>query len=565
MHQLFNKNKRLLSFLLLWMAILSGTGRLAAQENLSDTISVQKAAVEENPLGAVSTIYTDQLSKTLATTIIPSLTGRLPGLDIYQYRGIKAHAITSNTNWDLAGSLPDFSIGKYSDNTQFSISSRGASPLVMIDGVQCELFSLDPEAVESVSLQKDALSSLQQGMRSARGLLVITTKQPDAGGFQLSFTGKYGMQQAVNLPKPLPAYQYAYLLNEALQNDGKNPVYSAADFNAFRNHTDPFANPDVNWYDQTMKNHAAIQSYNLNASGGGKTAQYFVSLGYMNEEGLFRTSSANSYNTNLNYERYLITSKINVNVTEQFKVNLSLIGRIEDENQPGATADDILYFTYLTPNNAYPVRNPNGSYGGNISFPNNTWAKTVNSGYISDNARNALATINLKYDMGKWIRGLSAQADGSVFTESRSALIRNKQATTYQYKPGENGNEPTYDPFGVTVSQSNDFVSVSNYQYMYGQVGLNYERTVKQHALEARLLADVQQATFNYNLPDRPANVYGKLKYNYSRKYFAEAAINRSYYNGYAPGKQWGTFYAFGLGWDLAKENFLSNAKYLDQ
>jgi TonB-linked SusC/RagA family outer membrane protein len=577
MKQSYNKNKkRYLSFLLLGMLILWGTGRTTAQEIAPDTTATVETAARPNRLdtpygsvdkdsylGSATTIYTGQLTKMLAPTIIPSLAGRLPGLSISQYAGMPSHITDVSANADLAGSIPVFGIGNYSDNSQFSINLRGNGPVVMVDGVQRELFSLDPEAIESVSIQKDALSSLLLGMRSSRGLLVITTKQPEKEGFQLSFTGRYGIQQPLNTPKPLPAYQYAYLLNEALQNDGNSPAYTPADFAAYRDHTFPFTHPDINWYDQSLKNSAAIQSYNLNASGGGKVAQYFVSLGYMNEEGLFRTSSQNSYNTNSNYERYLITSKINVNVTEDFKVGLTVLGRIEDGNQPGAYGIGILNSIYSTPNNAYPITNPNGSYGGTISYPNNIWSQTVNSGYLSDNARDVVANLSLNYDMSKWIKGLSFKAIGSASTQSRSALVRSKQAMTYQYILKE-GVE-TYDPFGSTRTQSNSFTPVSNYQYMYGQAGLDYERTFNRHTFGANVFADIRQVTVNYNLPDKPANVYGKVKYDYAKKYFAEAAIDRSYYNGYAPGKQWGTFYAFGLGWDISKENFLADLTWLNQ
>jgi TonB-linked SusC/RagA family outer membrane protein len=577
MKQSYNKNKkRHCSFLLLGILILWGTEMTTAQEITSDTTSVEETSAHLNRLdtpygsvdkdsylGSAATIYTGQLTKMLVPTIIPSLAGRLPGLNITQNAGMPSHITAASSFSDLAGWIPYFEVRTYSDNTQFSLGLRGISPIVMVDGVQRELFSLDPDAIESVSVQKDALSSLLLGMQSSRGLLVVTTKKPEKEGFQLSFTGRYGIQQPLNMPKPLPAYQYAYLLNEALQNDGNAPAYTPEDFAAYRNHTSPFTHPDIDWQNQALKSSSAIQSYNLNASGGGKIAQYFVSLGYLNEEGLFRTSPQNSYNTNSSYERYLITSKINVNVTDDFRMELTLIGRIEDGNQPGGGTTGILTSIYTTPNNGYPVTNPNGSYGGTISYPNNIWSQTVNSGYISDNTRDAVANLSLNYDISKWIKGLSFKAIGSASTQSRSALIRKKQAMVYQYILKE-GVE-SYDPFGSTQTQSNSFTPVFNYQYMYGQAGLDYERTFKRNTLGANVFADIRQVTVNYNLPDKPTNVYGKVKYDYAKKYFAEAAINRSYYNGYAPGKQWDTFYAFGLGWDVSKENFLADLTWLNQ
>ena len=236
-------------------------------------------------LGAASTVYTDQLTSMMGTTILPSLTGRLSGLNVSQYRGARAHQITANSRGDLIGNVPLFGEGFYSDNTEFSVSSRGNAPIVVVDGVQRELYSIDPDAIESVSIQKDALSSMFLGMQSSRGALMITTKEPIKEGFQLSFTGRFGVQSALKIPKPLSGYQYAYLLNEALQNDGKEPFYSYDDFNKFRMQSSPFTHPDVNWYDELLNNSSTTQSYNLNVTGGNKYAQYFISLGYMGENG----------------------------------------------------------------------------------------------------------------------------------------------------------------------------------------------------------------------------------------------------------------------------------------
>lgn len=181
-------------------------------------------------LGSSSTVYTDKLSSMMGTTILPALAGRLAGLNITQYRGARVHQTSANSTSGIIGNIPVFGEGFYSDNTEFNVGSRGIAPVVVIDGIQRELYSIDPDAIESVSIQKDALSSMFLGMRSSRGALVITTKEPIKQGFQLSFTGRFGVQSTLKTPNPLSAHQYAYLLNEALQNDGKEPFYTYDDF-----------------------------------------------------------------------------------------------------------------------------------------------------------------------------------------------------------------------------------------------------------------------------------------------------------------------------------------------
>mgnify|MGYP001272743343 CR=1 FL=1 len=475
----------------------------------------------------------------------------------------------ANTKSDIVGAIPNVGGGIYGDNSEFLISARGQSPVAIVDGVERDLYSIDPEAIESVTIQKDALSNMFLGMRSSRGALIITTKNPDAkGGFHLSLTGKFGISSALKSgPNPLSAYQYAYLLNEALLNDGKSPLYTYDDFEAYRNGTSPYLHPDVNWKDAIMNNSTTSQAYNLNVTGGGRVAQYFVSLGYYSENGLFKTSDANSYNTNFKYNRYLITSKVNINVTDEFKVSMSLMGRIEEGNQPGGISgtgySDLLSNVWQTPNNAYPVLNPNGTYGGNASYTQNLYAQTTGSGYISSNTRDVVGTINLKYDFDKLVRGLSVGATGNISSQVRNAIVRTKQAQVFQYSITQQGNE-AYDKYGDVSSQTNSYRSVSTYQYMYGKMYVDWERQFGMHGVKASLWGDTRTILNNYDLPMIPSNIGQKVEYNYDNKYFAQAAVTESYYNRYDNGRRWGTFWAVGLGWDISKEKFMEASK-IDQ
>ena len=538
---------------------------LKAQDAPIDSVDHTKS----NTLGASSTVYTNDLVKYQSATILTGLQGRLKGLNVSPFRGMQLLRTEANTKSDIVGAIPNVGGGIYGDNSEFLISARGQSPIAIVDGVERDLYSIDPEAIESVTIQKDALSNMFLGMRSSRGALIITTKNPDAkGGFHLSLTGKFGISSALKSgPNPLSAYQYAYLLNEALLNDGKSPLYTYDDFEAYRNGTSPYLHPDVNWKDAIMNNSTTSQAYNLNVTGGGRVAQYFVSLGYYSENGLFKTNDANSYNTNFKYNRYLITSKVNINVTDEFKVSMSLMGRIEEGNQPGGISgtgySDLLSNVWQTPNNAYPVLNPNGTYGGNASYTQNLYAQTTGSGYISSNTRDVVGTINLKYDFDKLVKGLSVGATGNISSQVRNAIVRTKQAQVFQYSITQQGNE-AYDKYGDVSSQTNSYRSVSTYQYMYGKMYVDWERQFGMHGVKASLWGDTRTILNNYDLPMIPSNIGQKVEYNYDNKYFAQAAVTESYYNRYDNGRRWGTFWAVGLGWDISKEKFMEASK-IDQ
>lgn len=527
-----------------------------------DRISVLYGDTErKRNTGAVSSATTGQVSTTLGPTLAYSLAGRLPGLYLSQVRGFRNPVTDNNYRPDLGGNIPRTFLGAPSDNTEFLIALRGQSPVVVIDGVQRDIFSIDPENIESVSVLKDALSSLFLGMRSSRGVLLIKTKQPNADGFRLSFTGQMGVQTPLSMPEPLPAFQYAYLLNEALQNDGRSPIYTNEDLAAFRNGTDPVGHPDVNWYKTILRESAPVSSYNLNVSGGGNVARYSISGSFMDQQGLFKTSDRNSYETNAGLKRYLISSNVAVDVTDRFTIDVSLFARIQDAVQPGAGMNALLSQLLITPNNAYPVINPNGSYGGNVSYQQNLMALATNSGYIQDNSRDAIANIGLDYDLEKFVKGLSVRALTNVSTQNITALIRNKQNTVFEYRPSSSGEGGTYTQYGSAVPQSNSFSPVSSARFWYGQVSLDYNRSFGAHTLGGKLLADQRIVTINYDLPQKPANLAARVQYDFRGKYFVDAAFTRSHHNGYAEGKQWGSFYAFGLGWDIAREAFLRNSR----
>src|SRR5690606_33275188 len=106
------------------------------------------------------------------------------------------------------------------------------------------------------------------GQRSSRGVLQVTTKKGQTGAPRISFTAQTGVQEPLRQAQPLDAYQYAYLYNEALLNAGRQPVFSQEDFEAFKNGTDPLMFPNVNWYNETLRNQAPISKYHLGVNGG---------------------------------------------------------------------------------------------------------------------------------------------------------------------------------------------------------------------------------------------------------------------------------------------------------
>lgn len=538
------------------------TPKLLLEQDTVKVLYEKKASADI--LGSVSVVYNNQLKRTPTSLYLNALTGRLPGLHTKEVSGFRSARMAAITANDLAGSLPTDAT-KYStsmnDNAEIGYNLRGQMPLTLIDGVQRDIYSIDPESIESIAVVKDALSSILLGQRSSRGILQVTTKKGQAGAPRISFTAQTGLQDVLKQPQPLNAYQYAYLYNEALLNADRQPVFSQADFEAYKNGNDPLTFPDVNWYEETLNDKSPMSKYNLSVNGGIKNARYALSLSYLNQFGMFKSSEDFGYNTNLQNQRYLINSSIDVDVTEDLTIGLQFFGRIQEGRQPGARTSEILSALYNTPNNAYPVLNPDGTYGGSSVFRTNLFQQVTGSGYLIDNNRDLLANLDFNYRFDKFIPGLYAKGMLNVSSTSSSIIDRNRQQPVYDVRYNDQ-NELVYVRFGNIADQPNSFSTTSTANFFYFQGALGYETIVDDsHKLSVQLFADQRTANYQFDLPAIHNNFALTSNYGYQNKYLAELALNYSGFNRFLPGKKYGMFYALGLGWNMHEESFLADQK----
>jgi len=553
-----------LTGLLLFCSLGYGSAAVRQTPSRSDRDSVQvlyDKKTAENLLGAVSVLHNGQIRSTPTPLYLNALTGKIPGLytrEIAGFRSPSGIAITANS---LAGSLPNDDT-KYrvnlTDNSEVSWQLRGQSPVTLIDGVQREIYSIDPESIESITVAKDALSAILLGQRSSRGLLLVTTKKGVAGSPRLSFTAQTGLQQALKRPEPLKAYEYAYLYNEALLNNGRQPVFSQEAFERYRNGGSPLLYPDVDWYDAVMRNSSSISKYNLGVYGGIQQARYAFSISYLHQDGLFRSSDAFDYATNLSQRRYLINSSIDVDVTKDFTIGLQLFGRIQNGRQPGAGTKSILEALYDTPNNAYPIFNDDGSYGGSSQFQTNLYQQVTGSGYLLDNTRDVFANLDFDYRFDHWLPGLYAKGKVNVSANSSSLIDRSRKQPVFDARINEQG-ELVYVRYGSIADQPNSFSTTATANFYYFQGAVGYDAPIGGgHRAGGKLFMDQHWANYQFDLPATHTTYAATGNYAYRDRYYAELALSYSGFNRFQPGRRYGTFYAMGLGWDLAREPFLA-------
>lgn len=503
-------------------------------------VLLNKEQAKSELLQATATVYTPQLVTTPAPSFLQALPGRLSGLYTRQRSGVQ--------DTDNPTGVIDFKI-------------RGQIPLILVDGVPRDFSSIDPESIESITVLKDAPATVMLGQRSSKNIILVTTKRPTATPFNLSLTAQHGIQELLSRTKTLSAADYAILYNEARNNDGLAPVYSASDILAYQNGTDPIFHPDNDYKKYFLNKNTALDRYNVNIQSGNEIAAFYVSLDYQKEGGFFNTDDINSYNTNTGTDRYIVRSNVKVNLNKTLSVGLNIFGRIQNANQPGSTTSTVYNALTFTPANAYNIFNPDSSLGGNENFSNNLYGMLNKSGYYKSTLRDLSSDIELLQKLDAWLPGLWVKGTFSYNNTIDQTVNRSKNFATY--KLSVNSGFPVYTQIGTNTAQPNVLSIDTRRTYTYGKLSMGYDKIKGDHSWNVLLLADNQSTTSNLQLPATYTNIAANASYNFAHKYFAEATINYGGHNRFMPGKRFGLFYAGAIGWDLAKESFISNAHWI--
>ncbi len=495
----------------------------------------------QSELTATSTqaVYNKDLNKMPVTSVLSALTGRIAGLHTNQITGQPG-----------------------SDGT--SLSLRGQGPLVIVDGIPRQLTVFDLEEIESITVLKDALSTAMLGVRANDGAILITTRKGSASNAKMSFTAQTAIQQPLRFPKALDAYNYAKLYNEARVNDGLTPVYTDAALQAYANNTDPFMYPNVNWREQALEPSSRMDRYTFSATGGNSFSKYFISFDHINQTGLLKKSTTTPYNTNNNFKAFTVRSNVDLQLNSKLSGGIYLLGRILNGNDAGVGTSSILWSILNTPNNAYPIFNPNGSYGGTQQFQNNIWAQTVGSGYQQNFKRDMLADFYLKRTLDEITPGLWVKALGSYYATLSEGIYRSKTFATFLRTINSSGQD-VYQQFGTNGDQGNwnsiDYQGRADYL----ELSFGYDRSFKQHGINAVVMANRHNAVSGSDLPYTISGLAGRMGYNYKQKYIFEFSFGLNGSNRYPTGgtTKYGFFPAVGLAWNISKEDFLQAQTWL--
>lgn len=499
---------------------------------------------------AISAIEGDDIPQMPLSSLENSLIGLVPGLYI-----------------------SPSSSGPGRDNVSLLIRGRSSynddqSPLILVDGIERDLSDMDIREIESISVLKDAASLAWYGMRGANGVILVTTRQGHEGKTTVTLDAMGGVQLPGFYTRPLDSYTYANLYNEGLQNDGLPPLYSAEDLAGYQDGSDPYRYPNNNFVDRFLSKSAPVQRYVATVSGGNAIAKYFTLFSYYNQGGLFAESTTPDYISNNSYKRYNFRSNVDVAVTSDLDISLNIGGRVEDRVEPGPNTgyvgvNNLLNTIFLTPPNAYPLVNEDGSYGGASLFRNNPLAMLQNNGYNSQLTRILLASVNADYKLDGITEGLSASAMYSYDFAGIYTSGQNQNYEVYEQNPvtGE------YARFGNRTNLSFRNAAFSEpYRNSELWAGIDYERNFGQHGVNATLRYN-NASTFNLGFSRfdyRRNGVSSRTSYNFRNRYMADLVLTYANNPRFAPDKRNGFFPAVSMGWIISDEGFLKETKTLN-
>lgn len=509
--------------------------------------------------GAVSGIETQDIVKAPTTDISTSLGGKLPGLRVVTRSGEPGN---SGAEVDIRG------FGK---------------ALVIVDGVPSSFEQIDPNEIENISILKDA-SAAVYGVQAANGVILVTTKRGKDGKTKVNFNSTFNWQRPTIYPKMVNAAQFIELTDEDKVNRGEAPIYGPEELAKWKAGGPGYESTD--WYGQTVRSWAPMQQYNVNARGGNEKLSFFSSLGYVNQEGMWKSKS-------LNFDRFNFRTNVDAKITDDFSASVSLSGRKEKRDAPSTDMNLTMASLQRVHPTHQPYVNGNKDYLSEVNVPFfNPLAQTDKSvvGYNKSTWEVFEGSLTLNYDASRYVKGLSAKVLGYYNSTNYLGTVFNKQFNLYKYDEAKEEYYPSYkgnDP--SNIQKTND-----KYENKVFQGSINYNNTFAQkHDVSALFLIETRQnksSWFNAyrefaidaidelgsgvdeNKNNNGSSGYsgnigyiGRLNYGYDNRYLAEVSFRYDGSSKFPSGSRWGFFPSVSAGWRISEESFIKdNFDFID-
>ncbi len=485
-----------------------------------------------NLTGAVASVSTKELEGKPIMNVLEGLQGTTPGLVIQQ---------GSST----PGGRPSINIRGY--NTM-----NDNNPLVIIDGIEGDIATINPNDIDQISVLKDASSTAIYGSRASNGVILITTKKGVEGQTSVGYDFNYGLQEPTALPTVVDSWDYAELYNEAAVNSGRSIKFTPADIEGFK-----LNGPNVKWINELYKTTAPQHSHNLAVTGGTKNLSYMASLGYLSQDSMFKGPDFgyNRYNGRLNIS-HKVNERLTISATAQFTRNKT--------REHAYWTEWIIEQCNRMPA-IYNIKNPDGTYTYPSGSNSNSLERLEAGGYRQSVNDDISGTLNASFLI---IDGLTLNAAvggrtlNNATHENRMASL-NDASGDKENHIAENFWRSTKLTTTITLNYQKTFAEKHNVGAL---IGYAYEGESSKGFNTQRLTDDSKYDIFVGELKgDKVMNNgsasdwslysgFARLTYNYDEKYLFEFNLRNDYSSYFAKGNRSGLFPSLSLGWRISQE-----------
>lgn len=533
---------------------------------IEDTKSLEEVIVvgygvqkKVNLTGAIGTVKTDEVLKARPVTNVQELlAGTVPGL--FVSKGSGAVGIGGDIN--IRGTS---TIGK----------SSGA--LILIDGIPGNIYTLNPNDIESISVLKDAASASIYGSRAANGVILVTTKMAKPSERPtVELSTNIGIQNPQFKLDFVGSEDYMRLYDQALMNDGKDAYFGEQGIQDLK----AGKYPDNKWYREIYRKNTVINNVHLALSGAEKSIVYRVSVSNDYQQGSL---------PNNNYNRLIFKPDLQFNLLKNLKARLNM--QYTQTNIEKPSGNDINTWqsqaSRISPITS--IKEQNGLYGVGSSMAGNPIAGVNEGGYSKERHKEMLAIFDVTYTPIKnW------NINGNVATYTTDIKYENRLKTYYLYDAeGEVAKTENLvsqlketsrysyrtqlqflTDYSFRIAEKHNFKALAGYSQEYyksegfwaSRDNMPFDDIDVLQVGSSNLQNgsnDINGNPYTYDVAIQ--SVFGRINYDYDGKYLFEANLRSDGSSRFAKGHRWGIFPSFSAGWNLNREDFMKEALWLSE
>ena len=518
--------------------------------------------------GAVSSIKNEDLTRTPVSSVTNVLAGQLSGVSTVQYSGEPG-----------------------SDAADIFVRGKAtwvdSKPLIQVDGVERDMWDIDPNEIESISVLKDASATAVFGVRGANGVILVTTKRGKEGNAKIDVSLNFSAQQPTKLIEMANSTEYANYYNYMNVSDGVGKTFSDEIISRF-NSTDPIDQirfPNMRWTDYIFKKTTLQQQHNVNISGGNKVVRYFISAGFFSQDGIFDQYGRDDFAFDYRYNRFNYCSNLDIEATPTTTISVNVAGKIDNSAKPrtgqgasgmvkaiyaatpfsGAGFDDQGRFIRTNTDADYNIEYDAEGNPHSVTLPftgaHPMTYVTYQPGAYHNTANTITTDLIARQKLDIVTKNLLLTVKGSYNSGFNQIKTLTSSAGTVTPRMMPDGTlEFLTETFEDLPSYAEKASDRGKWRNWYFEAGLNWNRDFGLNSITALALYNQSKDYYPKTYSDIArgyVGFVGRVTYAYDNKYLAEVNFGYNGSENFAPDKRFGAFPAGSIGWVLSNEKFM--------